>query len=117
MNITYDPKPLTAVQLHTLSEDVKRALAELYGERLDRVILYGSYARGDFHAESDVDYLAVLRDDYFRQTAEFDRYWDITWNLWEQYGIWISVKPVFIDQFSRSELFFYQNARKEGRIV
>ena len=61
--VTYDPKPLTAGQLQRLSQEVKQALTELYGERLDRVILYGSYARGDFHAESDVDYLVVLRDE------------------------------------------------------
>ncbi len=66
MNITYDPKPLTANQLQTLSQEVKQALAELYGERLDQVVLYGSYAWGDFHAESDVDYLVVLRDEVRR---------------------------------------------------
>jgi len=117
MTITYNPQPLTADQLLTLSQEVKRALTALYGERLERVILYGSYARGDFHAESDVDYLVVLRDNNFRQTTEFDRYWDMTWSMWERFGIWISVKPVFADRLVSSDLFFYQNVRQEGHSV
>ncbi len=32
-----------------------------FGERLRRIVLYGSYARGDYDAESDVD-LLVLAD-------------------------------------------------------
>ena len=46
METTYQPKALSPEQLHALSQEVKQALTELYGERLDRVILYGSYARG-----------------------------------------------------------------------
>ena len=53
MQTTYQPKALNPSELHTLSQEVKQALTELYGDRLDRVILFGSYARGDFHAESE----------------------------------------------------------------
>ncbi|GAB3691456.1 nucleotidyltransferase domain-containing protein [Spirosoma flavus] len=112
--ITYQPKPLTAGELRQLSQDVKQALTELYGERLDRVILYGSYARGDFHAESDVDYMVVLKDENFRQMDEFDRYWDLVWDCWERYKVWVSIKIVFQTQLAHSDLFFYRNIRKEG---
>lgn len=33
---------------------------EIYGNHLRRVILYGSYARGDFTADSDVDIMILL---------------------------------------------------------
>ncbi|WP_229365879.1 hypothetical protein [Fibrisoma montanum] len=46
MEATYKPKALTPEQLQTLSQEVKQALTDLYGDRLDQVILYGSYARG-----------------------------------------------------------------------
>jgi len=114
MEIAYDPRPLTADQLRALSQDVKQALTELYGDRLDRVILYGSYARGDFHAESDVDYLVVLNDNDFRQSKETDKCWDLTWNTWLQYGIWLSIRAVFIEKYKQSDLFFYRNVRREG---
>ena len=39
---------------------LKRELVELYGPRLQQVLLYGSRARGDFSEESDYDVLVVL---------------------------------------------------------
>ena len=41
--------------LELLIAEVKNALAERYQERLHKIILFGSYAKEDFHAESDVD--------------------------------------------------------------
>ena len=41
--------------------EARAELAQLYGERLVTVILYGSHARGEAHEESDVDVLVVLR--------------------------------------------------------
>jgi uncharacterized protein len=51
----------------TLTDDpvlrrFRRALDELYGDRLDRVILFGSRARGDAHADSDYDVAVFLKD-------------------------------------------------------
>ena len=36
-----------------------RELRERYGERVKRVILFGSVARGDYHEESDIDVLVI----------------------------------------------------------
>ena len=38
------------------------ALGEIYGDRLERVIVYGSRARGDARADSDYDVAVFLRD-------------------------------------------------------
>ena len=45
--------------------DAKAGLEALYGDRLVRVVLYGSQARGDAGPGSDVDLLAVLRGDIY----------------------------------------------------
>jgi predicted nucleotidyltransferase len=65
----------------------KAALDALYGDQLDRVVLFGSRARGDAHAESDYDVavflkslpdrwtelhrLADLRTEFLADTGEF----------------------------------------------
>lgn len=38
-----------------------QSLREIYGDRLQRLILFGSQARGDATPESDVDVLVVLK--------------------------------------------------------
>lgn len=40
----------------------RAALDTLYGDRLERVVLFGSRARGDAHADSDYDVAVFLKD-------------------------------------------------------
>lgn len=51
---------LDASLSHALG-DLKKGLVEVYGERLDKVILFGSHARGESVPASDVDVLVALR--------------------------------------------------------
>jgi predicted nucleotidyltransferase len=45
---------------HEIARDVARDLRRLYGDRLSSVLLFGSWARGDAHPESDIDLVVVL---------------------------------------------------------
>jgi predicted nucleotidyltransferase len=58
--------------LRLLLGEVRAGLKQLYDARLRGVYLFGSYARGDFDAESDCDLLIVL-DALPRYGAEVDR--------------------------------------------
>lgn len=40
----------------------RQALTETYGDRLERVVLFGSRARGDARPDSDYDVAVFLRD-------------------------------------------------------
>lgn len=61
-----------------IAHEVARDLADIYGERLKDVVLYGSSARKDAHPESDIDLLVVLDRVPSRQ-AELARMSDILW--------------------------------------
>jgi predicted nucleotidyltransferase len=43
-----------------IASDLALDLRRLYGDRLSSVLLFGSWARGDAHPESDIDLLVVL---------------------------------------------------------
>lgn len=117
MNLTYTPHALSPEQLAALSQELKQALSALYGHRLDRLILYGSYARGDFHAESDVDYLVVLRDEPVQAGREINFMIEPVYDLSEKYGVMVSVKPSSSAKFRQSDLFLYRAIHQEGRDV
>jgi len=46
-------------ELKDILSEVKKKLKKLYGPKLFDVILYGSYARGDYDQNSDIDLLVV----------------------------------------------------------
>lgn len=114
METTYHPKALSADELNQLSQEVKQALTELYGERLNRVILYGSYARGDFHAESDVDYMVVLNDSDIQAGKEVRHIAPLAGLLALKYAVEVSVFPVAIDKYLSGHTLLYKFVHQEG---
>ena len=47
--------------LQPMLEQLVVNLCKIYGDRLERVVLYGSYARGTQTAESDIDIALLLK--------------------------------------------------------
>ncbi|MEK6752896.1 MAG: nucleotidyltransferase domain-containing protein [Chloroflexota bacterium] len=105
--------------MNTASEIIqkcKEVLAKQYGRRLKGVILYGSMARGDYAASSDID-LLVLLDlplDYF---AELRQLVDVLYPIQLESEQLISAKPVLFKDFELGTVSLYRNARREGVAV
>ena len=53
---------------------------EIYGDRLKSVILYGSYARGDFRPDSDID-IMILADLTEMEIEDFGR--QLSWSTYD----------------------------------
>jgi predicted nucleotidyltransferase len=63
----------------------REALTETYGNRLERVVLFGSRARGDARPDSDYDVAVFLRDLGDRH-RELDRLAHLSTNLIDETG-------------------------------
>jgi predicted nucleotidyltransferase len=50
------------VPVRRLMHQLRDALHRRFGERLREVVLFGSYARGHAHEDSDIDALVVIDD-------------------------------------------------------
>lgn len=101
--------------VNNFSEDVK----EIFGDRLSKIILYGSYARGDFRENSDVDIMILVRipDE---EIIEFeDRVYDFVFDIQMDTGTDISaiIKNEEHFEYWVDTLPFYRNVRDEGIIL
>lgn len=46
--------------MKSLIEQYIAEIKKIYGTHLSKIILYGSYARGDFKSDSDIDIMILL---------------------------------------------------------
>ena len=44
-----------------IEEEMVNYYRSVYGDSIDTIILYGSYARGDYSDDSDIDITAIVR--------------------------------------------------------
>ena len=105
------------------SKKIKPVITELaklyrqyYGNRLKYVVLYGSYARGDFDENSDIDVLVVL-DHVVSVYSENEILTDIKLDLMIEKEVFISTQPIPIEKYKYSTMPFYKNIKKDGILV
>ena len=94
-------------------------LRKLLGSSLSKVILYGSYARGDNHDFSDVDLMILVKmSDSEIKRIENDEY-DIAFEIEIETGIDISpiIKNEAQYEYWVDTLPFYRNVRDEGVVI
>jgi predicted nucleotidyltransferase len=57
-------------ELESVLRSVKEHLNNVYGDRIKRVMVYGSFAKGDADEESDVDIAVVAADELNPNSVE-----------------------------------------------
>jgi len=94
-------------------------MQKIFGKSLKKIILYGSYARGDFKVNSDVDLMILtsLSDDEIKRLE--NEVYDMAFEYEMTYGIVISVNVKNEDHFNYwlGALPYYDNVKKEGIVL
>lgn len=101
--------------LSAFSEEAQRVL----GNNLRKIIIYGSYARGDYNENSDIDIMILtsLQEDVIG--AVEDQLYDVTFDFLMEYGVNISVIVKNEEHFKYwlGALPFYDNVEREGVVI
>ena len=105
--------------LSCLLERYKEAVSQILGERLKRIILYGSYARGDFKQDSDMD-IMILADIQPEEISNLaDWIYDITYDFEVKYEMEInpSIQSIQVYEQWKGVYPFFMNIEKDGVAV
>ena len=100
-------------ELAQLLIELKAGLAALYDSRLTGVYLFGSYARRDQDAESDLDIMIVLSD-FQKYGAELECTSELASRLSLKYGVSVSVVFSRQQEWLAADTLLLRNVRKEA---
>lgn len=112
----------------SIPEDIEKIIDEfvkgsqkILGNRVKKIILYGSYARGDYNEGSDID-IMILTDLADDEMYEYEKkVWDYAYDLEFDNNFDITLSPLIknIDNFNYwlDTIPFYMNVEKEGVVL
>ncbi|HEX3526643.1 MAG TPA: nucleotidyltransferase domain-containing protein [Thermoanaerobaculia bacterium] len=94
-------------------QEIRSRLGAVFHERLRGVLLYGSEARNEAQAGSDVD-LMVLLDGPVRLSRDLDTIVEALYPVQLEIDAPIHATPISAETFEAGEWGVYRNARREG---
>ncbi len=102
--------------VNKMIQEVKDALDNLFQQRLSDVILFGSYARGTFTEESDIDLLTVLEKIEDRKSDKM-KYLSVMYELSLKYDKVFSIVLFSKEEFQNKKIPLLMNIRQEGILL
>jgi predicted nucleotidyltransferase len=100
-------------KIKRLINQIKAHLMKMYGGKIKKVILYGSYVRGEATSDSDIDIL-VLVDQSVNPFEVRESLSDLLFDILLEEGELVSVIAVPEDFFENYNSPFMLNVKKEG---
>lgn len=108
-------------KINNIIDEFVNGVNEILGNRVKKIILYGSYARGDFNKDSDID-IMILTDLSDDEIVEYrHKIWDYAYDIEYENNFDIELMPLVknLDKFNYwlEALPFYMNVQKEGLVL
>lgn len=106
----------TKNDLKMILKKITEVYRSVYGEDIVRIVLYGSYARGDYKNNSDIDIVAIVRGERSHLQENLKKIWDISSDLELEYGTIVSPTVIPFEEFEKykEDLPYYRNIQNEG---
>lgn len=109
-------KDITLSPINDLLQELKTALRKRYGNKLRKMMLFGSYARGDYESSSDID-IAMILDNFPHACAEIERTGDIVSALSLKFDTLISLVPIKEKDWEKKKTTLISNIERDGMTI
>ena len=108
-------------KINNILEEFIIGVKDILGDKMKKIILYGSYARGDYKKDSDID-IMILTDLEDNEISKYrDKIWELAYNIEFDNNFDVNLSPLIknIDKFNYwlEALPFYINVQNEGVIL
>lgn len=109
----------TPLQLKMITKDMVDCYRSFFGDRIVGIFLYGSYARGDYNSESDIDITAVVRGQRVELQNTLKKIWDYSADVGLEHDVVISPTVIPFDEYEKykDSLPYYMNIEREGKQI
>ena len=84
-------------KVQKMIKDVEKSIKKVFKDKLKKIIIFGSYARGDYDDESDIDFMVLVEDKDLKKFE--DLILDIEVDLSIKYGKLPSIFIYNIDDY------------------
>ena len=108
----------TQFQLNEIMKAMVECYRSVYGNQIVDIVLYGSYARGDYTENSDIDIVAVVHGSRMELQQKLKEVWDRSVEVGLENDIVVSPTVIPYDEFKKYQdtLPYYRNIMQEGKL-
>lgn len=106
-------------RIHNIVYQFSQELNKIIGKKLSKIIVYGSYARGDYNCNSDVDIMILVKMSNSDIKKIENQVYDLAFEIEMNTGIDISpiIKNESEYEYWLDTLPFYKNISDEGVLL
>lgn len=109
----------TKIQLDNISRQIVQSYSSVYGDNVIAIYVYGSYARGNYDDESDIDIAAIVKGNRSDLQKRLKLVWDVSVDIGMENDVVVSPKVIPFDEYKKYNytLPYYRNIWKEGKQI
>ncbi len=112
-------RKLSEHQLNDISQQIAQSYRSVYGDSIVAIYLYGSYARGNYDDESDIDITAIVKGNRIDLQNKLKVIWNISADIGLENDVMVSPTVIPFDEYEKykQQLPYYMNIQKEGKQI
>jgi predicted nucleotidyltransferase len=104
-------------KLQNILAHIKLEISSIFKAELQKTILFGSHARGDFHPQSDIDLLILIDRADGPSHLEKKMLREISDRIFLEFDVIVQLFPIPSHLYRPEKSLFYRTVEREGILI